>query len=193
MDKAEPAARRVRLPPMPTLRRLAGLLILLLLVVACTGTRAQSGSPSPAGSASPTPSLEPSVSDDPDGAVGTDVPPASGDLVNPPLIVPKPGQLDVHPVKMDGLQAIVDGRRVVVTATWTSGVEPCYVLDRVVVDRGDGSFIITLLEGRGPGDNICIEIAQIKHTQVDLGELQPGTYTIADGAGGAAPIEVTVS
>lgn len=195
MDRAEPAAGCARLPRMHTLRRLAALLILLLVVVACSGTAgpAASTSGAPPASAFPTPSVEPPVSDDPDGAVGTDVPPASDDLGNPPPIVAKPGQLDVHPVKMDGLQATVDGRRVVVTATWTSGVEPCYVLDHVVVDRGAGSFTITLLEGRGPGDNICIEIAQIKHTQVDLGDLQPGTYTIADGAGGAAPIEVTVS
>ena len=52
---------------------------------------------------------------------------------------------------------------------------------------------LTLFEGRGPGDPICIEIAETKQTQVDLGEVAPGTYTITDGEGGAAPIEVTVS
>ena len=105
----------------------------------------------------------------------------------------KPGQLDPRPVTIEELKADVDGRHVLVTATWTSGVEPCYVLDRIVVEKGADSFTITLFEGRGPGDPICIEIAQTKQTQVDLGELEPGTYTIADGQGGAAPIEVTVS
>lgn len=187
---------------MHTLRRLAGPLALVLLVAACTGTGAPSGSvassgppvtASPAGSVTPAPSVEPSVTDDPNGAVGTDVPPANGGIGDPPPMVPKPGQLDVHPVKMDGIAAITDGRRVVVTARWTSGVEPCYVLDHVTVERGAGSFTITLFEGHGAGDNICIEIAQMKNTQIDLGELEPGTYTIADGAGGAIPIQVTVS
>ena len=79
-----------------------------------------------------------------------------------------------------------------VVATWTSGVEPCYVLDRIVVEKGADSFTITLFEGHGPGEPICIEIAKTKQASVDLGMLEPGTYTIADGAGGAAPIEVTV-
>ena len=187
---------------MHTLRRLAGPLVLVLLVAACTGSAAPSdgaasGGPpvtaSPASSATPAPSALPSASADPNGAVGTGVPPASADLGNPPPMQPKPGQLDVHPVKMDSLQSMTDGRRAVITASWTSGVEPCYVLDHVVVERGPGSFTITLFEGHGPGDTICIEIAQLKNTQIDLGELEPGTYTIADGAGGAAPIQVTVS
>lgn len=94
---------------------------------------------------------------------------------------------------MDGLSATVDGRRVHVTATWTSGVEPCYVLDTILVARDGSTFAITLREGHGPEDVACIEIAQMKATRVDLGELEPGTYTILDGAGGAAPIEVVVS
>lgn len=202
MDRAELAAVQGRLPAMHILHRLAGPLALVLLVAACTGTAAPSGgtasggppaSASPAGDVTPAASPLPSGTDDPNDAVGTDVPPASGDLGNPPPMVPKPGQLDVHPVRMDGVAAITDGRRVVVTASWTSGVEPCYVFDHVVVERGAGSFTITLFEGHGPGDNVCIEIAQLKQTQIDLGELEPGTYTIADGEGGAAPIQVTVS
>jgi len=72
-------------------------------------------------------------------------------------------------------------------------VEPCYVLDHSVVDRDGQNLVITLIEGRGPGDNVCIEIAETKRTQIDLGELAPGTYTISDSGGRAAPIEVTVS
>jgi hypothetical protein len=72
-------------------------------------------------------------------------------------------------------------------------VEPCYVLDSVVVTPGDHAFAITLREGHGPGDVACIEIAVQKHTIVELGELDPGTYTITDATGGAAPIEVVVS
>ena len=196
MDTAEPRAPCARLPPMQTLRRLAGPLALVLLVAACTGAAGSSGSPapsSPPATAAPSPSADPPATVDPNEPVGTDVPPGGGGGGNGPLIVPKPGQLEPRPVRMDELKAAVTGRNLVVTATWTSGVEPCYVLDRIVVEKGADSFTITLLEGRGLGDPICIEIAQTKQTQVDLGEVAPGTYTITDGQGGAPPIEVTVS
>ena len=202
MDSAELAAGCARLPPMHTFRRLAGPLVLALLVAACAGTAAPSSSPAPSGaptspstapSGTPTPSLTPPASDDPDGSVATDVPPASGGAGKPPLTIPKPGQSDLHPVAIDALSAVVDGRRVVITATWTSGVEPCYVLDHTVVERDGQTLIVTVIEGHGPGDTICIEIAEIKQTQIDIGELAPGTYTITDSAGRAVPIEVTVS
>ena len=75
----------------------------------------------------------------------------------------------------------------------SSGVEPCNVLDSIVVRTGPQAFEITLREGHGPGDVACIEIAQYKRAMVDLGELEPGTYRITDGTGGAAPISVTVA
>jgi hypothetical protein len=118
--------------------------------------------------------------------------PGAGDPSAGKLVVPKPGQLDVHPISAQKLSAIVDGRRVVVTVHYTSGVEPCYMLDSILVARGDKSFAITLREGNGGGDVVCIEIAEMKRTQVDLGELAPGTYTITDATGGAPGIEVVV-
>jgi hypothetical protein len=36
-------------------------------------------------------------------------------------------------------------------------------------------------------------IAKVMRTQVDLGELDPGTYTITDTMRGADPIQVLVS
>jgi hypothetical protein len=110
------------------------------------------------------------------------------------VVVPKPGQLDVRAVPAQTLSATVTGRRVSVTIDYTSGVEPCYVLDSIVVAVGAdaGTFAITLREGHGPGDVACIEIAQSKRAIVDLGELAPRTYTISDATGGADPITVTV-
>ena len=107
-------------------------------------------------------------------------------------MVPKPGQLDVHPLPAQAFSAAVDGRHVVVTIHFTSGVEPCSVLDTIVVQRGQASFTMTLREGHGPGDAACIEIAEFKRAVVDLGDLEPGAYDIVDGAGGAAPISVTL-
>jgi hypothetical protein len=193
---------------MRILRRLAGSLSVVFLVAACAGSASPTAPPpdrtagappvavpsgSPPAAASPSIGPDSPVTDDPNAPIGTDVPPGTSDPGQGPFVIAKPGQLDVHPVRLDGLAAAVDGRHVVVTATWTSGVEPCYVLDHIFVETGARSFTITVFEGHGPGDNICIEIAQIKQTQIDLGELAPGTYAIADSQGGAAPIEVTVN
>jgi hypothetical protein len=108
------------------------------------------------------------------------------------FVVPKPGQLDVHPIAADSFAARVDGRHVVLTIAYTSGVEPCSVLDTIVVERGDRSFAITLRQGHGPGNQVCIMIARVMHTQVDLGNLDSGTYTITDTMRGAEPIQVVV-
>jgi hypothetical protein len=90
---------------------------------------------------------------------------------------------------------VAAGRRVTLTIDYTSGVEPCYILDSIVVAVGadTGTFAITLREGHGPGDVVCIEIAESKRAIVDLGELTPGTYTISDTTGGAPPITITVA
>ena len=53
--------------------------------------------------------------------------------------VPRPGQLDVHDVAADRLEATVDGSTITVTATWTNGVEPCSILDTVIVDQARGT------------------------------------------------------
>ena len=55
------------------------------------------------------------------------------------------------------------------------------------------AFTIGLFEGHAPGDNVCIDIAKVKHALVDLGDLEPGTYTIGDAGGRATPIQVVVS
>jgi ABC-type transport system substrate-binding protein len=176
---------------MNVIRRLTGSLALVVLVAACSGSGAASPSVTPAPSTDPP---APSASVDPNAPVGSD-PGASQDPGGNGggLVIPKPGQIDPRPVAIDSLSATVTGRRVEVLASWTSGVEPCYVLDTVIVQKGDKSFTITLREGHGPGDVMCIEIAQMKQTAIDLGELEPGTYTISDGQRGAAAIEVTVT
>lgn len=178
--------------------RALGLVLAVLsapALVACSSAAAPPASPSL--SQQPPASLAPS--DDPDSAVGIDQPAPSDDpaLIDPlgRVVVPKPGQLDVRAIPAQTLTAAVDGRRVTLTIDYTSGVEPCYILDSIVVAVGADTktFAITLREGHGPGDVVCIEIAESKRAIVDLGELAPGSYTISDTTGGAAPITVTVT
>jgi hypothetical protein len=151
--------------------------------------------------ATPTPTVAPPVASPlasagpSHGPAGPSTSPA-GDLGaggNGELVIPKPGQLDVHPISADSFEARLDGRRVVVIVTYTSGVEPCSVLDSIVVQRGVGSFAVTLREGHAAGNQVCIMIAKVMKTKVDLGELDPGTYTISDATGGAAAIQVVVT
>ena len=168
-------------------------LALTVVLAACTsGGSAGSTEPSagpPSGSPPVATIAPPAGSDDP----GADGPGNPGPVGGGEFVVPKPGQLDVHPIAADSFAAQVDGRHVILTISYTSGVEPCSVLDTIVVQRGDTSFAITLRQGHGPGDQVCIMIAKVMKTQVDLGELDPGTYTITDTMHGADPIQVAVS
>jgi hypothetical protein len=72
-------------------------------------------------------------------------------------------------------------------------VAPCYVLDSVVVARDDAAKAIelTVIEGSNAGDQVCIDIAELKATVVDLGDLAAGTWTIsAEGDAKAITVEV---
>jgi len=109
-------------------------------------------------------------------------------------VIPRPGQLNPRPVGTAKLEPAVDGHRVLVRVTWWSGVEPCNVLDSVKVDRTGTDITIQLFEGSADAQAICIEMAEQKATIVDLGELEPGTYTIfPDGKGEAKPVTVVVA
>jgi hypothetical protein len=175
-------------------------LALLGLLVSALAACSVAAAPSQSSPASPIPSPSPGLAGgtDPNEPVGTDLPPTSGDPGLPlpgagRIVVPKPGQLDVHPLPAQAFSAAVDGHHLVVTIAFSSGVEPCSILDSILVQVGQGSFTMTLREGHGPGDGVCIEIAESKRVVVDLGDLQPGSYDIRDGAGGAAPISVTIA
>lgn len=136
------------------------------------------------------------------GNVGTGVLPVDPGVIDPgvidpgagqaQLVTPRAGQLNPHPVAVTRLQTSIDGRRVLVKASWSSGVEPCNVLDSVQVDRVGATISIALLEGTGDPNAMCIEIALLKATIVDLGGLTPGTWTIQSPNGEAPPITITI-
>ena len=177
----------------------AGALISLLTLLLAAGIAAcgsAAAPPSVEAPSSPAASLAPGQ--DPNGSVGIELPAPSEDpaLIDPlvRIVVPKPGQLDLRPIPAQKLSAVAAGRHVTLTIDYTSGVEPCNILDSIVVAVGadGGTFAITLRKGHGPQDVVCIEIAESRRAIVDLGDLAPGTYTISDTTGGAAPITVTV-
>jgi hypothetical protein len=133
---------------------------------------------------------------DPGTGVGVDLPtgvvPVDPGAGQPELVVPKPGQADVHPVLPEKLQASVNGNKALVKVSWYGGVAPCSILDSVKVARSGTDIAISLFEGSGDTNTICIEIAVLKATIVDLGELAPGTYHIASPGSQAPPIEITI-
>lgn len=164
----------------------AGLLSLALLFAACS-----SGAAAP--SASPTePPPDAPVTAPPSDGSGNGSNPGGDPGIGAKPVVPRPGQLDVHPVVADSLAARVDGNTIIVTAVWTSGVEPCNILDSIVVDKGEGTYTITLREGHGPEDIACIAIAEEHKTEFEIPDVAAGTWKIIDSGGIATPVEVTV-
>jgi hypothetical protein len=195
----------------------AGSLVLAALLVAgCAGagpspSQVQSPASTPAGSAS-APTAVPGSSDTaPATSPGPDDPAAGGGSAGDPgtgtggdpgvvdparpeptIVTPAAGLTGVHPVGAAALDTALNGRDVAVRVAWWSGVEPCSVLAGVDVARDGHTFTLTVREGSAAApDTACIEIAQYKATIVDLGELEPGTYTIA-AFGDAAPVTITV-
>jgi hypothetical protein len=121
------------------------------------------------------------------GGGGAVVPDPAGTLV-----FPKPGVLDPQPVFVQSLAASIEDGHVVVRVEWTSGVEPCYTFAGVETNRDGDAFTLRILEGSTDDAVACIEMAQSKATLVDLGELAPGTYTVAADPSDAEPITVVV-
>ena len=157
------------------LRPLARPLVAIALAVSAL---AACGDGEPAGGASPSapPASDSPTSSPPGSAPGT-APPDGGGL----LVSPRPGMADANPVGWD-TYAVSDDERTL-TFTFYSGVEPCYVLDRVEVDETDELVTVTLFVGSDPaaGDVACIEIAQLMKVEVQL-DAPLGDRDVADGA-----------
>jgi hypothetical protein len=191
--------------PRLSVRLLVPAAIAVLVLSACAAGGGPSVSAVPGGPAS-----EPSTGPgDPtagagggsDGSSGSGIgisPPVAVDPVDPgtgqaKLVVPRPGQRDPRPVAPIRLETSIDGRHVLVKVTWYGGIEPCSVLDSVRVEREGTDIAITPLEGNGDPTVICIEIAVLKATIVDLGELAPGEYRVLAPTGDAPAVELTIS
>jgi hypothetical protein len=198
----------------PSRRALALALPLTLIIAACSAAAAPTPSP-----ATPTPRPTPTAvpgeggSGEPGGGSGGNTgggsepgnpgdgivfpfPPVPGGdplLGDATVVEPKAGTLNPHPINVQLVRATVQDGHVIVEARWYSGVEDCYPTDSVQVDIDEDAKTIkvTVLEGSAAGDVMCIEIALLKATAVDLGALAAGTWTIS-AEGDAKPIELEV-
>ena len=151
-----------------------------LVLAACSSGGASSAPSEPPASEPPAASGDPGI--------------GNPDLGGVKLVEPQPGQQDVHPVSLERLDATASGTTVSVDAYWTSGVDPCYVLDHVQIhDNGDQTVDVTVIEGTSDPDAICVMMAVSKHTIFSFEAPGPGTWTIRDSQGGAPPVEVVVS
>jgi hypothetical protein len=176
---------------------------------ACASAAAPSAPPAadPTPGSVPTPSGPPAASTDPGAGAGggsagdpgsgigvgpVDPAPIDPSAGEPKLVQPVPGRQNPHPVMPTALQASVDGRHVLVQVSWYGGVEPCSVLDSVRVERSATEIAITPIEGSSDPTAICMEMALLKATIVDLGELAPGTWRISSPGSEAPPAVITI-
>jgi hypothetical protein len=201
---------------MPTNRALAlpATLVTAFLLAACSGAAAASPTP-PAATPIPTPTRVPGDSgadvgsggggsggSSGSGSTGSGVlVPFPGDQGNTnPLfgnatyVTPASGLLNLHAVSVQLIRAAINGDgSAVADVRWWSGVAPCSQLSSVELARDETAKTIRLqvIEGSGGGQVACIDIAQLTATQVDLGTLASGTWTIS-AQGDAPPIQLDV-
>jgi hypothetical protein len=116
---------------------------------------------------------------------------------NPTLVVVHPGQVDQATLRdvsaVELRSAIMPTGHLVVRVRWWGGVEPCDLLDSVAVDRVATTITLAPRVGSAAGGQVaCIDIARDTATLVDLGVLEPGSYTIRALVGDAPPLVVNI-
>ena len=120
---------------------------------------------------------------DPDEPVGGPTGGGDGPAAEPTPspVTPQPGMSDVRARPWEDVEVGSDDRTLTV-AFW-SGIEPCYVLDRVEVVEASETVTVTLFEGHDPADRdtACIEIGVYKSVTVKLSSPLDGRR-IVDGA-----------
>jgi hypothetical protein len=199
----------MRTPMSQSILAVALAVIATVGLAACSGATQQPEAPSAMPSKEPSPSVPPAASTDPGSTAGggsagdpgtgagTDPSPGPfpGDPIDGPaqIVQPLPGRINPHPVAPIKLEASVDGPHVLVKVTWYGGVAPCSVLDSVTVTRSGNDIAITPFEGASNVNVACIDIALLKATIVDLGDVDPGTWRISSPGSDAAAIEVTIT
>jgi len=110
----------------------------------------------------------------------TGAPGPAGDGGCPLPVAPQPGMAGVRAIPWDRYEVVEDRT---IRIFFTSGVEPCYVLDRVGVAYRPTEVQITLFEGSDPqaAGQACIQLAVGKVVSVALDQPLAGRAVI-DGA-----------
>ena len=123
----------------------------------------------------------PSPNAPPDTPVSSCSEPGGGGGKRFELTEPRPGM--AQPIPTPWEKATPKGPRRLLVEYW-SGVEPCYVLDRVEVEETGERVTITLFVGSDPEVDAvaCIELAQLKAVKVSL-DAPLGDREVSDGAG----------
>jgi len=91
---------------------------------------------------------------------------------------PRADLVDVRPVPWEKVDVLDQST---LDVQFYNGVEECYGLDRVEVEYSEDAVTVTVYVGRVPGARVCIEIAELKVTKVNLDEPLNGRK-ILDGA-----------
>ena len=120
--------------------------------------------------------------------------PDQGLLGGANYLTPTQGLVNQRNVSIQLVRAAItaDGRTFV-DLRWYSGVAPCNALDSIKLAKDDVARTVhlTVVEGSGQGDQVCIDIAELHAVAVDLGVLPAGTWTIsADGDAPAITLDV---
>lgn len=136
-----------------------------------------------------------STSDDPDQTASSPVDPDPGgddsELPDPGpgVVVAEPGLLNPVPSAIESAAVVDDGDGTKLEVRFYNGIEECYGLDRVEVEETPEQVTIGLFTGgRPPGDQVCIDIAELVATVVTL-DAPLGDREVVDASTGA-PVAV---
>lgn len=110
--------------------------------------------------------------------------PGVGVLPTPSPVTPRPGMAGVYPIRWEQADVAADDRTL--TVQFTTGVEPCFVLDHVGVQFSASTVTVTLYQGHDPGSKgvACIDIGIFASVTVVLDQPLAGRK-IADGSAAA--------
>lgn len=164
-------------------RALACLLLAVPALGACgrADTLAGNTSESSIGPGSPDSPVSTSVSEPPGSQPAADEPPSGTPDGGATAVQPDPTAQSPTQVPIQGATVTVDGRRVTARLVWWAGVAPCHVLQRVDVSVDGRTVHVSVWIGTKDPSAACIEIAQQYETDVDVGVLEPGSWTLRWG------------
>jgi len=113
---------------------------------------------------------------------------------NPVIVTVHPGQANLRSANPYELSSRIDGTgHVFVRVRWWGGIEPCEMLDSVLITRDGTRFSLNARVGSPFGLNVaCIESARDTATLVDLGVLPSSQYEVLADPGDAPPVTINV-